>query len=210
MSDTAPRAEGPISGEVGKSVQEPDPPRRCRGGVLAYRAAAYLAFGAIALTACTSALPTPSASPSPVAAGPSREPPHLERLPREQAVVDALTAGGLVVTGIGGSKSEGQLGRVLPARVFLASPERNQAAIREGADVLFLPSGQWTIRVCERSSTEPGRLLYDIYLNGARVSGSDAPVRVYHFVGDGLFVIAYAERSADSLRRGLGLSSARC
>ena len=172
--------------------------------------AVLLMICTLAISACSSALPTLSASPAPVAR-PSREPAHLERLPQEQAVVDALTAGGLVVTGIGGSKSEGQLGRVLPARVFMAAPEQNQGAVGAGADVLFLPpEGRWAIRVCEKPSTEPGRLLYDIYLNGTRVGGSDAARRVHHLVSDRFFVIAYTGPSAEALQRGLSLSPAPC
>lgn len=176
-------------------------------GVNICRAAALLIV-AISV-GCTSAVPTPSSSP--IAAGPSREPAFLAQLPQEQAVFDAFAAGGVVVTGVGGSKSEGQLGRVLPARAFIASPERNQGAVGGGADVLFLPSdGQWAIRVCETPSTEPGRFLYEIRVNGARVGGSDAPRRIHHLVNDRFFVIAYADRSADALRRGLGLSPAAC
>jgi hypothetical protein len=144
-----------------------------------------------------------------VAAGPSREPAHLERLLGEQAVLDAFTAAAINVTLIGASHSEGQLGRRLPARVFIAGPEQNRGAVGAGADVLFLPE-RLDISVCETPSTEPGRFLYEIRVNGARVGGSDAARRVHHLVNERFFVIAYAGPSADALQRGLGLGPAPC
>src|SRR5207253_10991644 len=93
----------------------------------------------------TRAAPSPSVSPS-TAAVPSREPAALPRYPEERAVLDVLTASGMRVELVGGSKAEMLLGTPRRARVFIGT----LAGSRVGADVLFLdaPAGDvraWTL-----------------------------------------------------------------
>lgn len=168
---------------------------------------------AVVLAACSSGVPATTAPPSPPAlVGPPREPQSLSVLPQEQAVLDAFKASGMQIALVGGSKAEGQLGRVLPARVFIGpriAPQ--QGGFGDGADVLFLPAGEtWDIRVCETASATAPRMLYVLYVNGTRVGGSDAANPIHHLVGDRFFAIAYSDQTANALRSGLGLSQARC
>jgi len=163
---------------------------------------------AFAGTGCstTAAGPTVTTANATATAGarPSREPANLVVLPQEQAVLDALTAAGVAVRLIGESKFAGDLGVMLPARVFIVT------AGSHGADVLFLPAQSLgDIRVCAAPGTS-ARTRYTVSVNGQRVSGSDAGQLIYYLVNSQLFVIAYDTRTSDALQRGLGLTAARC
>src|SRR2546427_10999971 len=85
-------------------------------------------IGAVLLTiilfgcdaAGTRTAPSPIVSPS-TAVTPSREPAALARYPEEQAVLDVLTASGMRVELVGGSKAETLLGVARRARVFIGT-----------------------------------------------------------------------------------------
>lgn len=163
---------------------------------------------AVLTSACAASVPaTPSASasPSPTAVAlPSRAPASLPELSWERQIVDGLRAEGVEVTLVGGSKFEGLLGALLPARVFIVRP----GAGGEGADVLFLDRPMEEIRVC----SSPGERLvtHSIFVGGRLVSRGEATQDVRFSVSDRYFAQAFGERFDQALRRVLGTSPARC
>jgi hypothetical protein len=146
----------------------------------------------------------PAASASIAAPRPSREPADLAELPDERAVLTALDAGGLRVHLIGGSKDEGILGTLLPARSFIIT------AGSAGADVLFLRGrGVGPINVCAAPGST-GRTVYFVYVAGQRTVGIDAGQAVYFLISSDYFVTAYDRTTRDALAGGLGLVAPDC
>jgi hypothetical protein len=157
------------------------------------------------LVAACSGPVVPATTPAP---SPSREPAGLAVLPAERAVLDAFGAGGLTIRTVGGSKAEGLLGQVLPARVFIVTSGPVAGGFGQGADVLFLPPRFGTIEVCSRPGAAPGRTIYTLFVDGRKTSDADSAAPVYYLVGTEYFVIAYDPRARDALEHGLGLKPA--
>jgi hypothetical protein len=140
-------------------------------------------------------------------APPTREPATLPELPWEREIVDGLRREGIAVTLIGGSKFAGELGPVLPARVFIV----RAGAGGEGADVLFLDGTMGDITVCT-SQKEPqtNYWSYTVSVDGYVASRGEGTQRVLHSVNDRFFVIAIGDRSDKAIRKVLGTTPPRC
>src|SRR5436309_16075462 len=126
-------------------------------------------IGAVLLTiilfgcdaAGTGRAPSPSVSPS-TAVMPSREPAALPGYPEEQAVLDVLTASGMRVELVGGSKFDTLLGVARRARVFIGT----LAGSRAGADVLFLYAPPVHARVCTAAGSASGVTNFTFTVSG--------------------------------------------
>ena len=170
-------------------------------------------IGAVLLTiiffgcdaAGTRAAPSPSVSPS-TAAVPSREPAALPRYPEEQAVLDVLTASGMRVELVGGSKAEMLLGTPRRARVFIGT----LAGSRVGADVLFLDAPPGDVRVCTSTGSASGFTKFAITVDGRAASNGEGSQSMNFALSDRYFVMTSDVRLRDALRVGLGLSEPRC
>jgi hypothetical protein len=138
-------------------------------------------------------------------AGPTRDPDFLAHYPEEQAVIAALTAGGMRVELIGGSKAEGILGARQRARVFIGTIDGG----RTGADVLFLEA-PLNVRICAAGGPTPGFATSTIFVNGRQVGGIDGTRTTSFAVSDRYFVMSTDVRVRDALQRGLGLSVPNC
>ena len=156
-------------------------------------------------TAGTRAAPSPIVSP-PAAVTPSREPAALPRYPEEQAVLDVLTASGMRVELVGGSKAETLLGAARRARVFIGT----LAGSRGGADVLFLDAPPGDVRVCTSAGSASGFTKFTVTVNGQPGSTGEGSQSMNFAVSDRYFVITPDVRVRDALRVGLGLSEPRC
>jgi hypothetical protein len=157
--------------------------------------------------ACTSATPAGRATPSPtVIPAASREPSELPRFAEEPAVVDALTAGGMRVELVGGSKADTLLGVARRARVFIGT----LAGSRVGADVLFLDAPPGDVRVCTSAGSASGFTKFTITVDGRPGSTGEGSQSMSFAVSDRYFVMSSDVRVRDALRDGLGLSEPRC
>lgn len=160
------------------------------------------ARGAVATQPAATAPRSPSARPS-------REPTGLAELPDEAAVVAAFGARGLSVATIGASVDDAALGRRVPARSFVVAYGPPSGGFGLGAEVLFLRGqGLGQIMVCDAPWGSLGRMIYSVYVDGQRTSGSDAVGPVYYLVSPDYFAIAYDIQSRDALAQSLGLVSA--
>ena len=185
-------------------------PSRAGGVVVLMRLRSVaLVLVAIILSSCnaavTPAAASPSVSPSSVVA-PSREPAALSRYPEEQAVLDVLTATGMRVELVGGSKFETLLGAARRARVFIGTLQ----GARVGADVLFLDAPPGDVRVCKTAGSAPGFTHVEITVEGRPGSTGDGSQSMSFAVSDRYFVMSSDVRVRDALRVGLGLSEPRC
>jgi hypothetical protein len=149
--------------------------------------------------------PLPSVSPS-VAASPSREPAALQSYPEEQAVLDVLTARGMRVELVGGSKFETLLGAARRTRVFIGTLQ----GTRVGADVLFLDAPPGDVRVCKTAGSASGFTKVVITVDGRPGSSGEGSQSMSFAVSDRYFVMSSDVRVRDALRDGLGLSEPRC
>ena len=149
--------------------------------------------------------PSPSVSPS-VAASPSREPAALQSYPEEQAVLDVLTASGMRVELVGGSKFETFLGAARRTRVFIGTLQ----GTRVGADVLFLDAPPGDVRVCKTAGSTSGFTKVVITVDGRPGSSGEGSQSMSFAVSDRYFVMSSDVRVRDALRDGLGLSEPRC
>jgi hypothetical protein len=155
--------------------------------------------------AATPAPPSPSLSTS-AAASPSREPTALPRYPEEQAVLNVLTASGMRVELVGGSKFETLLGAARRARVFIGTMEGS----RVGADVLFLDAPPGDVRVCKTAGSSSGFTHVAITVDGRPGSTGDGSQSMNFAISDRYFVMSSDVRVRDALRDGLALSEPRC
>jgi hypothetical protein len=163
----------------------------------------------IVLSGCEAAsapsAPASSVSPSPVTS-PSREPAALARYPEEQVVLDVLTASGMKVELVGGSKFETLLGAPRRTRVFIGTIQ----GTRVGADVLFLDAAPGDVRVCKTAGSASGFTKVVITVDGRPGSTGEGSQSMNFAVSDRYFVMASDVRVRDALRDGLGLSEPRC
>ena len=170
-------------------------------------------IGAVLLTiilfgcdvAGTGRAPSPSVSPS-TAVMPSREPAALPRYPEEQAVLNVLTASGMRVELVGGSKFDTLLGVARRARVFIGT----LAGSRVGADVLFLDAPPGDVRVCTAAGSASGFTKFTVTVNGQPGSTGEGSQSMNFAVSDRYFVMTSDVRVRDALRVGLRLSEPRC
>jgi hypothetical protein len=157
--------------------------------------------------ACTGASqPVGNAASRTSTPAPSREPSDLARFADEQPVVDALTAGGMRVELVGGSKADTLLGAARRARVFIGT----LAGSRVGADVLFLDAPTGDVRVCTSPSAASGFTKFTITVDGRPGSSGEGSQSMNFAVSDRYFVMSSDARVRDALRDGLGLSLPRC
>jgi hypothetical protein len=152
--------------------------------------------------ACATGTSVDRAAPSPTGiAAPSREPTNLPRFAEEQAVVDALTAGGMRVELVGGSKFDTLLGVARRARVFIGT----MAGARVGADVLFLDAPAGDVRVCTSAGSASGFTKFSITVDAGPGSTGEGTQSMNFAVSDRYFVMASDARIRDALQSGLGL-----
>lgn len=181
--------------------------------VMRHRLAALCLSLTAVTAACSGTAPSvaraasasPTATPAALAA-PSREPADLVRFAEEQSVVDALTAAGVRVELIGGSKFEDLLGAPRRARVFIGTI----AGSRVGADVLFLDAPAGDVRVCTSAGSASGFTKVAITVDGRPGPSGEGSQSMTFAVSDRYFVMSSDARVRDALQRGLGLSLPRC
>lgn len=164
---------------------------------------AAVLFGCGADTGSTAASSAFAVTPL---ATPSREPAALIRYPEEQAVLDALSASGMQVELIGGSKFDALLGAARRARVFIGTLQGS----RVGADVLFLDEPAGDVRVCSSATSAPGFTRVVITVDGRPGSTGEGSQSTSFAVSDRFFVMSTDVRVRDALQRGLGLSVPSC
>ena len=176
--------------------------------MMKHRAAICLSLVVLA-AACSGATETlgrAATAPRSATPAPSREPLDLPRFAEEQPVVDALSAGGMRVELVGGSKAETLLGAARRARVFIGT----LGGSRVGADVLFLDAPAGDVRVCTSPGEASGFTKFAIIVDGRPGSNGEGSQSMYFAVSDRYFVMSSDARVRDALQRGLGLSVPRC
>lgn len=121
-------------------------------------------------------------------------------------MLDALTASGMRVELVGGSKFETLLGAPRRTRVFIGTMQGS----RVGADVLFLDAPPGDVRVCKSAGAASGFTKVVITVDGRPGSTGDGSQSMNFAVSDRYFVMSSDVRVRDALRDGLGLSEPRC
>lgn len=120
-------------------------------------------------------------------------------------MIAALSAAGVPLTLIGGSKFETLLGDRQRARVFIERAGAGGA----GADVLFLERPIDNIRVCQ-STTTAGLTRSEIYIGPRLVDTVEGRQSASFSVSGRYFIMSSDKRFSDALMAGLGTVTPPC